>query len=131
MRKISNTVWQKLSEKAWNARENAYLIGKTKVGCALYADNNSYHIGCNVEHKFRCHDIHAEVNAISSMIASGQKSFKCILIVAQRNNFTPCGSCMDWVMQHGGADCFVGFQNTKEGEITKYSAKELMPHYPS
>jgi len=129
--KKSKKIWQELSKKAWDVRENAYLIGKTKVGCALYANNKNYYVGCNIEHKFRCHDIHAEINAISSMIASGTKKFRYILIVAQRSNFTPCGSCMDWIMQHGGDNCLVGFQSDKEGIIKKYSAKELMPHYPS
>ncbi len=128
---MNKEIWDLLSKKAWEVRENAYLIGKTKVGSALYSSTGSIHTGCNVEHKFRCHDIHAEVNAISSMVASGkEKTIKCILIVAEKQNFTPCGSCMDWIIQHGEKDTLVAFQSSKNGEMTIYRSDQLMPYYP-
>ena len=73
------------------------------------------------------HDVHAEINAISSMVAGGEKTFRAIVIVAKRERFTPCGGCMDWIMQHGSGDCVVGFQEEKKGEIQRYLARELMP----
>ena len=126
----SESVLKLLSTHAWNVRENAFLIGKTKVGAALMCDNGDIYTGCNIEHIFRSHDIHAEVNAISSMVSNGQQKFHTILVAAERYKFTPCGSCMDWIMQHGGADAVVAYQNEKNGPIYQFLASELMPHYP-
>ncbi len=127
---INNQLWTTLSRKAWAIRENAFILGKTKVGSALIDESDNIYDGCNIEHKFRSHDIHAEVNAIGNMIAGGGKRIVAILIVAERERFTPCGSCMDWIFQFGGPDCLVGFQNKPDGEISQYTAHELMPHYP-
>lgn len=127
---LNKEIWNEISNKAWSVRENAYLVGKTKVGAALITETGNIYSGCNVEHIFRCHDIHAEVNAISNMISNGEHKFQAILIVAERKKFTPCGGCMDWIMQHGGNECVVAYQNELNGEIYKFLAKELMPEYP-
>ncbi len=130
MRSVKKEDWLLLSQKAWEVRENASILGKTKVGAALLTDTNKIFVGCNVEQTFRNHDVHAEVNAISNMIASGEKRLIAILIVAERNRFTPCGSCMDWIFQFGGPEAQVAFQTSKDSEIIKYKARSLMPHYP-
>lgn len=122
--------WEKLAQAAWEVRENSHIVGNTKVGASLYTENGKIISGCNIEHKFRSHDIHAEVNAIGNMVASGEKKFLAILIVAERDFFTPCGSCMDWIMQHGVENCFVAFEN-KIGERQIFRSTELMPHYPN
>lgn len=96
----------------------------------MLSENNRIYCGCNIEHKFRSHDIHAEVNAISNMVSLGDKLIKKILIVAERDFFTPCGSCMDWIMQFADEDTLIGFQGSKNGEIQLFKARELMPYYP-
>jgi cytidine deaminase len=127
---INNVTWKKLSTSAWNYRKNARILGKTKVGTAVFSEGKIFG-GCNIEHKFRSHDIHAEISAISAMISSGCKKLDAIIIVAERNKFTPCGGCLDWIFEFGGPKCLVGYQTKKEGKITIFEAKELMPHYPS
>jgi len=124
------SVWNELSTLAWKARNNARLIGKTAVGCAVLSKEHHFYSGCNIEHKYRCHDIHAETNTLSSMIAVGDSEVVAILIVAERDFFTPCGSCMDWIFELGSAETLVGFQNLRTGEIEKHKAGELMPLYP-
>lgn len=123
--------WLKLSEEAWNCRENAFILGKTKVGSAVLSSQGNIYIGCNVEQKYRNHDVHAEVNAITNMVTNGEDQFIAIIVVAERNNFTPCGSCLDWIFQFGGPNTQIGFQNSRNGEIISYRAEELMPHYPN
>lgn len=123
--------WDKLSEMAWKARDNARILGKTRVGCALLTTDGKYYSGCNVEHKYRSHDIHAETNTISSLVANGSKGIEFILIVAERDGFTPCGSCMDWIFEIGSSETVVGFQNKRKGELVEiHTAGELMPFYP-
>lgn len=130
MKEKNEINWNLLSKKAWEVRENASILGKTKVGAALLTIDGNIYVGCNVEQVYRNHDVHAEVNAISNMISNSEKRFVAILIVAERDKFTPCGSCLDWIFQFGGSDTLVAFQPSLTSEITIYSAKELMPHYP-
>jgi cytidine deaminase len=120
-----------LAEQAWQVRAHARIVGDTKVGCAVLTSEGRTFTGCNVEHKFRCHDVHAEVNAITSMVASGFRHCVALVITAERDRFTPCGGCMDWIMEFGTAQTVVGFQGTPGGEILAYKAGDLMPHYPS
>lgn len=122
-------ILREMIEQAWMVRESSN--GKTRVGTAVSYDNEGIiESGCNIEHRFRSHDIHAEVNSISSLVAAGYHKFDSILIVADREQFTPCGSCMDWIMEIGGENADVMFQSSMNGDIKVYKAKELMPHYP-
>lgn len=126
-------ILKKLGEEGWKARKNARLTptGRTKVGAVVATkDADLIFKGCNIEHSFRSHDIHAEVCAISSLIVAGYDNFDMVMIVAERENFTPCGSCMDWIMEIGGQNAQVMFQGKPDGDIFIYSAKELMPKYP-
>jgi cytidine deaminase len=123
---------QTLARAAWAAREHAYVLGTTKVGCALLCADGKIYAGCNVEHKYRCHDVHAEVNAITTMVSQGgARPIKAVVIAAARERFTPCGGCMDWIMQFAEDDsCVIAFQGTPDGPIHRFTAKELMPFYP-
>ena len=33
------------------------------------------------------------------MISAGKKKLDAILVVAERDKFTPCGSCLDWIFE--------------------------------
>lgn len=126
----ADAVLSELSGSAWSVRENARLIGATAVGCvALDAEGRTWP-GCNVEHRFRSHDIHAEVNAIGAMISGGCTVLVAVLVAAKRDRFTPCGACMDWIWEFGGPDCLVGVQSRQHGPIEILLAGEIMPHYP-
>ena len=126
-----NINWPSLSKAAWDVRSKAYLIGSTSVGAAVLSNKNEIFVGCNVEHKFRCHDVHAEVNALTNMVSQGEDKFQAMLIVAERDKFTPCGGCLDWIFQFGGPNCEVAYQAARNSEIIIHKAKYLMPHYPS
>jgi cytidine deaminase len=122
--------FKNLSRLAWTVRENSFIIGATRVGCAILADDGSIHVGCNVEHRYRCHDVHAEVNAITSMISAGKRAIKAMLIAAERDKFTPCGGCMDWIMQFAADDCVIAIQNRRDAAPIVFTPEQLMPHYP-
>lgn len=122
--------WAELASYAWSARENAFILGKTKVGAAVLSIDNKIYTGCNVENRYRNHDVHAEVNAITNMVNNGVANMVAIIVVAYRKQFTPCGSCLDWIFQFGGEDCLVGWQSDPNGVINFFKAKQLMPHYP-
>ena len=121
----------RLATLAWEVRDRAYVIGPTKVGCAILGTDNTFYTGCNVEHRFRSHDVHAEVNAITSMVSSGCRSFTVMFIAAERDRFTPCGACMDWIMQFAAEDSIeILAQSKRDGQLQRFKARELMPYYP-
>ena len=128
--KINTIDWNLLSNHAWASRENAYVIGNTTVGAALITADGSIFTGCNVEHRYRVQDDHAEVNAITNMVSNGYKSFIAIMVAAERKRFTPCGSCLDWIIQFAGPKCYVGYHTNKDADVVIHTAHELMPFYP-
>lgn len=130
MIKATKAQLMNLASLAWESRKHAYILGDTKVGAALMTSGGRTFAGCNVEHQFRSHDVHAEVNAITSMVAAGHTDLVAVVVVAERERFTPCGACMDWIYQFGGPSCLVGYQAIEGGEIRAYKAEELMPYYP-
>lgn len=119
-----------LATKAWAARDKARILGSTAVGCAVLTESGQIFTGCNVEHRFRSHDIHAETNAIGSMVASGRLDLARVFVAAERSRFTPCGACMDWIFEFGGPECRITWQGTPTGPTTTLLAQELMPYYP-
>jgi len=127
---ISDADWELLSSAAWKARSSAFIHGDTAVGAAVLSDSGSVFAGCNAEHHFRSHDIHAETNAIGSMVAAGHNRLRAVLVVADRHRFTPCGACLDWIFEFGDPDCAVGFQKQPGGAIEVLTAGQLMPYYP-
>ena len=128
--KITNAVWAKLAKAAWAVRENARILEDTHVGAALFTENGKIFAGCNVEHSMRSHDFHAETNAIGNMIAGGEKEIKAIIVVARCSRLTPCGGCMDWILEFGDPSITIATQSVPGGKLTKYKASYLMPVPP-
>ncbi|WP_411742514.1 cytidine deaminase family protein [Rhodococcus sp. IEGM 1318] len=120
----------RLANAAWQVRKNARLIGTTAVGCAVLSDSGAIWSGCNIEHQFRSHDIHAEVNAIGNMISGGEKRLRIVLIAAQRERFSPCGACLDWIFEFADPECRVIWQGQPGGPLNSKYVRELMPFYP-
>lgn len=120
----------RMAQTAWRARESARVIGPTRVGAAVLAADGEVFGGCNMEHRYRSHDVHAEISAISSLVASGRSTFSAILVAAERELFTPCGACLDWIFEIGGPEADVIVQSSPGGAVARYRARELMPFYP-
>lgn len=127
---LPDDVERELAKVAWDAGTEARVLGHTKVGAAALDISGRIFAGCNVEHRFRSHDIHAEINAISSLVVGGGKKLVAIFIAARRERFTPCGGCLDWIFEIGGEDCLVHVQSEPDGPISRHAASELMPYYP-
>jgi cytidine deaminase len=122
--------WEQLAKAAWQAREHSRVHGKTRVGAAVLSAEGDVFTGCNVEHRFRSHDVHAEVNALTTMVSAGHSRAVAVLVASERDRFTPCGSCLDWIFELGGPDCLVGFQGRPGVPCEVLRADELMPYYP-
>lgn len=120
-----------LSRSAWSVRKNSRIIGSTAVGCAVLDEDGRVFVGCNIEHRFRSHDIHAETAALSALVSGSGARPVAVLIAAERERFTPCGACLDWIFELGGPDCLVLTQRSINDEPRTYRAESLMPYYPS
>ena len=118
-----------LSIVAWQVRDHSRLIGTTAVGCSVLTESGEVFAGCNVEHRYRSNDIHAEVNALSSMVAGSRARASVVFIAAEREHFTPCGACLDWIFELGGDSCDVYVQSDRDSEPARYRATDLMPYY--
>jgi cytidine deaminase len=130
MTEVSIDQWNSLSDAAWAAQENARPHGETKVGAAVLSATGIVYAGCNVEHRFRSHDVHAEVNALTSMVAAGDGPAVAILVASSRERFTPCGGCLDWIFELGGESTLVAFEAAAGAQRRTWHARELMPFYP-
>lgn len=122
-----------LSATAWKAREHARLAGPqgTKVGVTVLDQWGRVHPGCNLEHRFRAHDIHGEVSALARMASINPEARAVVVLVAADHPlFTPCGSCLDWVFQLGGPDTRVIHERRPCLVTMDTTAVQLMPHYP-
>lgn len=119
-----------LSSHAWFAWEHARPRSGIAVGAAVMTESGAIWMGCNVELEFRL-GMHAEVNALSTMLANSPSSRPvAILIAAEAELFTPCGGCLDWIMQLGGAGCVIMHEaKVGEQELCQPAGK-LMPFYP-
>lgn len=103
---------------------------RTRVGAAALAEDASIYGGCNVQQRFHAQDVHAEVNAITTMIAEGRHRLLAIAVVADLEDLAPCGSCLDWILQVGGDDCLVAWQTHPAGGIATRRAVDMMPFHP-
>lgn len=119
-----------LIEAAWAAREKAYAWKSgTKVGCAIRGSDGDVFTGWNVEGRWMT-SVHAEVCAVSQLAGSYQTGIK-IAIVADAKNFTPCGACLDWLIQFCDpkSTIVVGNLEHRNGQDA-FVLKDLYPLYP-
>lgn len=121
-------MYQKLLDKAWEARESAYpWKSGTKVGCAIETQTGDIVEGWNMEGLWMT-SLHAEVCAITKLKPTMGKGMQ-VAIVSKTTNFTPCGACIDWLMQFCVPEAIILIEN-KDRVVKQYSLDELMPHYP-
>lgn len=110
--------------------ERARGLDQRPVGAAVLADDGTIHAGCNVQQRFRSHNVHAEVNAITTMVAEGCRRLVAIAIVAEGEGLPPCGNCLDWILQFGDNDCLVAWQGSRSSTVHSRRARELLPFHP-
>lgn len=99
------------------------------VGASVFDGHKTWAAG-NVEVLWqKCY--HAEECAILSAIAGGCGKLTMVCVAAERRLFTPCGACSDLILEFGGPECLVVHYNPATKVSNGFSAKELMPFYPT
>lgn len=96
------------------------------VGAALIADDETLHIGCNVECSSYGLTICAERTALVSAVAHGKKRFLAIAVAADTDELTPpCGACRQ-LLYDFAPDAIVVLVNPRGAE-KRFTMKELLP----
>jgi cytidine deaminase len=127
----------KLVDAALKARNNARpRRSGFRVGAAVIDTRGNVYSGANVEVNWQ-HSYHAEENAIIAAAQQACSRLVGICVASDRDVFTPCGRCMDLIMEYGEKSCKIYCVNadkitvsTIRPDVTTFAAGDLMPHYP-
>ena len=106
----------------------SHSLEETKVGAAVRAEDGRIFAGTNLTHRWVC-SVHAEVVAIAVMVSAGQQRFTQAALVCERTQFTPCGACLDWMLQFARSDAVEVLVGDGNG-MTSFTLADLMPFYP-
>lgn len=121
---------EKLTEAALVARENAYCpFSNFSVGAALIDENGNMHVGCNVENSAYPEGTCAEAGAIASMIVSGARRIRRIVIAGGHDDIetcTPCGGCRQKIAEFGDDETVIVMLEPN-GETEEFSVADLLP----
>ncbi|MDP4625501.1 MAG: cytidine deaminase [Akkermansiaceae bacterium] len=116
---------KELIDIAWKAREQAYApYSEFQVGAALLAENGQVFPGCNVENISYGLTNCAERVAIGAAVASGNRKFEKVVVVADtKEPISPCGACRQVLAEFGVKSIILA---NREGAVI-FSLEELLP----
>ncbi|MGD9108840.1 MAG: cytidine deaminase [Gammaproteobacteria bacterium] len=114
--------------EALKAMKNAYAAySNFYVGACVLGDDGNYYTGCNVENVSYGLTICAERNAIGTMIASGAKKIKAMVIVANCDKIiAPCGGCRQVIGELADPNTKIYMFN-RTGDCKIRTIAELLP----
>ena len=119
-----------LIEHAVAIRDRAYApYSKFRVGAAILDENDTVHVGCNVENAAYPLGSCAEASAISVMISKGGTTIKKIAIVGgsqKLESCAPCGGCRQAIAEFAD-DAAKIILKDETGAIRAHSVAELLP----
>lgn len=98
---MTDNHWATLAAAALKVRERAYApYSNFLVGAALLTPSGAIYYGCNVENASYGLAICAERNAITAMIAEGEREILAMAITCSGGG-TPCGACRQVMAEFG------------------------------
>lgn len=110
--------------------KNAYApYSDFRVGAVIISKNNKLFDGCNVENTSYSLTVCAEVSAICSMVAAGEREIQAIFIFSHSEQFiTPCGGCRQTILEFAGSGDIPVYLVNSRNDIRQYELSTLMPH---
>ncbi len=120
------TEFETLIAAALEARKRAYApYSKFAVGAAVLSDDGEVFTGCNVENLSFGLTLCAERNALASAVATGQRKFQALAVVADsREPISPCGACRQVMAEFGD---YALVAATLGGDVFESTVEELLP----
>ena len=118
-----------LVDQALIAKDRAYVqYSHFLVGAALLCEDNTVHLGCNVENASYGATICAERTAFLKAISEGKQGYKAIAIVGSSSEYTyPCGICRQFISEFVNKD-FIYICCNSDGEYIKLQQGDLFPY---
>ncbi|MCB0404791.1 MAG: cytidine deaminase [Bdellovibrionales bacterium] len=98
------------------------------VGAAIRTLDGRLHAGCNVETVAYNNSLHAEMGAVSKMIASGARHFDAVVVVTDSDEpVFPCGFCLQYLSEFGGDATVYAVNVRGSGSFRHAKLSELLP----
>ena len=119
-----------LIQTATQARTHAHApYSHFPVGAAVLDEHGHIHHGCNVENAAYPSGSCAEEQAIGSMVASGGKKIKAIVVTGISDApITPCGACRQRIREFADSDTQIYICHVEEGVQQLFTVDELLPY---
>lgn len=123
-----NKAPQDMLDAANKALENAYApYSNFPVAACIRTEDGSLVTGCNVENAAFPLSSCAEAGAISSMLVTGQKKIKEVLVLVPNEKLCPpCGACRQRLIEFSPLSLPIHLCTTN-GDYVQSTLKELMP----
>ncbi len=121
---------EKLMQIAQEACQNSYSpYSKFPVGAAVLYSNGNVYKGVNVENSSFGLTLCAERNALSTAIATGEKSeLEAIAIFSPKEKMcAPCGACRQWIWEFSNNRPVKVILEAKEGGLFVATINDLLP----
>lgn len=99
--------WERLAAAARAVRDNAYApYSNFPVGAALLAEDDTIHVGVNVENIAYPSGQCAEAGALGALVAGGAGCVRAVAVAGSLHDFTwPCGNCRQKLVELAVPDC--------------------------
>jgi len=119
-----------LIQTATQVRKHAHApYSHFPVGAAVLDEHGTIHHGCNVENAAYPSGSCAEEQAIGSMVASGGKKIKAIVVTGISGApITPCGACRQRIREFADSNTQIYICHVEEGVQKVLSIDELLPY---
>jgi cytidine deaminase len=119
--------WQELYALARAARENAYApYSNFAVGAAVLGASGRLYSGCNVENASYGLSICGERNAMFAAAAGGERSLRCLCVIADTSKpVSPCGACRQVMREFSVGTVLLA---NLAGEVIVTDVEELLPY---
>ena len=118
---------EELVRLAGKVKEKAYVpYSKFHVGAVLVTENGDIYEGCNIENASYSLTNCAERTAFFKAISEGERSFRAIAIVGDKNHCYPCGACRQVMAEF----CDKDFEIILSGDdgVKVFKLSELLPY---
>jgi len=121
--------FEKLFSLAEGARANAHApYSHFHVGVALMTTDGEYFSGCNVENAAYPSSVCAEVNAVTTMVATGSREIAEVLVIGGSTTdlCSPCGNCRQVIAEFAIPNTIIHICHP-EGLAKSVPFSELLP----
>ncbi|MHB1610058.1 MAG: cytidine deaminase [Sulfobacillus sp.] len=117
-----------LIDAAFEVKKRSYSpYSQFAVGAALWCEDGSIVVGCNVENASYPVSLCAERAAVAAAVALGHRKFLALAVVAGQHPVTPCGACRQVLREFGEMTVFcAAADDLQHPEVYELSA--LLPH---